>query len=138
MYPQYMYTAKFQGDKTISSKVEFIVTNSQSHMLLIVEDDEGLCSQYRWAFPACEVLMAHARASACNAHFEQHAHFRKAARQDELLDDLQETRLIVEIGLEIGCVDGNQAAGSAGDLVHSRTHLRKRRQNTKCFRTLAR
>ena len=38
MYPQYMYTAKFQGDKTISSKVEFIVTNSQSHMLLIVED----------------------------------------------------------------------------------------------------
>jgi two-component system NtrC family response regulator len=32
--------------------------------LLIVEDDEGLCSQYRWAFPACEVLMAHARAQA--------------------------------------------------------------------------
>jgi hypothetical protein len=38
MYPQYMYTAKFQGDKTISSKVEFIVTNSQSYVLLIVED----------------------------------------------------------------------------------------------------
>ena len=32
--------------------------------LLIVEDDEGLCSQYRWAFPACEVLMAHARQQA--------------------------------------------------------------------------
>jgi two-component system NtrC family response regulator len=32
--------------------------------LLIVEDDEGLCSQYRWAFPACEILMAHARAQA--------------------------------------------------------------------------
>jgi two-component system NtrC family response regulator len=29
--------------------------------LLIVEDDEGLRSQYRWAFPACEVLMAGAR-----------------------------------------------------------------------------
>src|SRR3984885_2687062 len=29
--------------------------------LLIVEDDEGLCSQYRWAFPACEILIAHAR-----------------------------------------------------------------------------
>jgi two-component system NtrC family response regulator len=29
--------------------------------LLIVEDDEGLCSQYRWAFPACEVVIAHAR-----------------------------------------------------------------------------
>jgi CheY-like chemotaxis protein len=29
--------------------------------LLIVEDDEGLCSQYRWAFPACDVLMSHAR-----------------------------------------------------------------------------
>src|SRR5450432_1405182 len=32
--------------------------------LLIVEDDEGLCSQYRWAFPACEVLLAHARPQA--------------------------------------------------------------------------
>ncbi|WP_428493282.1 PEP-CTERM-box response regulator transcription factor [Rhodopila sp.] len=32
--------------------------------LLIVEDDEGLCSQYRWAFPACDVLLAHARAQA--------------------------------------------------------------------------
>jgi two-component system NtrC family response regulator len=28
--------------------------------LLIVEDDEGLCSQYRRAFAACEVLIAHA------------------------------------------------------------------------------
>ena len=32
--------------------------------LLIVEDDEGLCSQYRWAFPACDVLMAHTRQQA--------------------------------------------------------------------------
>src|SRR3954451_22683007 len=32
--------------------------------LLIVEDDEGLCSQYRWAFPACDVAIAHARAQA--------------------------------------------------------------------------
>jgi two-component system, NtrC family, response regulator len=32
--------------------------------LLIVEDDEGLCSQYRWAFPACEVLLAHSRPQA--------------------------------------------------------------------------
>ena len=32
--------------------------------LLIVEDDEGLCSQYRWAFPACDILMAHARQQA--------------------------------------------------------------------------
>ena len=32
--------------------------------LLVVEDDEGLRSQYRWAFPACEVLMANARPSA--------------------------------------------------------------------------
>ena len=32
--------------------------------LLIVEDDEGLCSQYRWAFPACDILMAHARPQA--------------------------------------------------------------------------
>src|SRR5271168_1533591 len=32
--------------------------------LLIVEDDEGLCAQYRWAFPACEVLLAHTRRQA--------------------------------------------------------------------------
>jgi two-component system NtrC family response regulator len=32
--------------------------------LLIVEDDEGLCSQYRWAFPACDVVLAHARPAA--------------------------------------------------------------------------
>jgi two-component system NtrC family response regulator len=32
--------------------------------LLIVEDDEGLRSQYRWAFPSCDVVMAGARPSA--------------------------------------------------------------------------
>ncbi len=32
--------------------------------LLIIEDDEGLRSQYRWAFPACELFMAHAKAQA--------------------------------------------------------------------------
>jgi two-component system, NtrC family, response regulator len=32
--------------------------------LLIVEDDEGLCSQYRWAFPSCEVLLSHTRQQA--------------------------------------------------------------------------
>jgi len=32
--------------------------------LLIVEDDDGLCAQYRWAFPGYSVLMAHARAQA--------------------------------------------------------------------------
>jgi two-component system NtrC family response regulator len=32
--------------------------------LLIVEDDEGLCAQYRWAFPACDVLLAQARPQA--------------------------------------------------------------------------
>ncbi|MDR3538040.1 MAG: PEP-CTERM-box response regulator transcription factor [Acetobacteraceae bacterium] len=32
--------------------------------LLIVEDDEGLCSQYRWAFPACDVLIANTRQQA--------------------------------------------------------------------------
>ncbi len=32
--------------------------------LLVVEDDEGLRSQYRWAFPSCDVVMAGARPSA--------------------------------------------------------------------------
>ena len=36
----------------------------QKPKLLIVEDDDGLCSQYRWAFPACEVFIAHARPQA--------------------------------------------------------------------------
>ena len=31
--------------------------------LLIIEDDEGLCGQYRWAFPGFEVLIAHDRPS---------------------------------------------------------------------------
>ena len=32
--------------------------------LLIIEDDMGLCSQYRWAFPSCDVVFAHTRAQA--------------------------------------------------------------------------
>ena len=32
--------------------------------LLIVEDDVGLCSQYRWAFPSCQVVFAHTRPQA--------------------------------------------------------------------------
>ncbi len=32
--------------------------------LLIVEDDVGLCNQYRWAFPGYETLFAHDRAEA--------------------------------------------------------------------------
>lgn len=35
--------------------------------LLIVEDDEGLCRQYRWALPQYEVLAVHARAQALAA-----------------------------------------------------------------------
>ena len=35
--------------------------------LLIIEDDLGLCGQYRWAFPSCEVLFAHTRSQALAA-----------------------------------------------------------------------
>jgi two-component system NtrC family response regulator len=35
--------------------------------LLIVEDDPGLCSQYRWAFPTCDVSFAADRAAALAA-----------------------------------------------------------------------
>ena len=35
--------------------------------ILVVEDDEGLCSQYRWAFPGCDVVLAHARPQAIAA-----------------------------------------------------------------------
>jgi two-component system NtrC family response regulator len=40
--------------------------------LLIVEDDVGLCSQYRWAFPAHEVLIAQNRAQALAAAQKDH------------------------------------------------------------------
>jgi len=39
--------------------------------LLIVEDDEGLCSQYRWAFPACELVVTHARAQGLAAALKE-------------------------------------------------------------------
>jgi two-component system NtrC family response regulator len=32
--------------------------------LLIVEDDQGLCAQYRWAFPAFDIRFAHNRTQA--------------------------------------------------------------------------
>ena len=32
--------------------------------LLIVEDDEGIASQYRWAFPSCELFITHDRRQA--------------------------------------------------------------------------
>ena len=32
--------------------------------LLIVEDDEGLSRQYRWAFPEYDLLLAHSREAA--------------------------------------------------------------------------
>ncbi|MDO9713094.1 PEP-CTERM-box response regulator transcription factor [Paracraurococcus lichenis] len=32
--------------------------------LLVVEDDPGLCAQYRWAFPSCRVLIANDRRAA--------------------------------------------------------------------------
>ena len=35
--------------------------------LLIVEDDEGLAGQYRWAFPACDVIIAGSRPQALAA-----------------------------------------------------------------------
>ena len=40
--------------------------------LLIVEDDVGLCSQYRWAFPAHEVLIAQNRSQALAAAQNDH------------------------------------------------------------------
>ena len=40
--------------------------------LLIIEDDMGLCSQYRWAFPSCQVLFAHTRAQALQVAQKEH------------------------------------------------------------------
>src|SRR5436190_4954104 len=40
--------------------------------LLIVEDDEGLCRQYRWAFPEHELFLAHDRETACGIVNREH------------------------------------------------------------------
>ena len=40
--------------------------------LLIVEDDLGLCSQYRWAFPECQVFFAHSREQALSVAQKEH------------------------------------------------------------------
>lgn len=47
--------------------------------LLVIEDDPGLCAQYRWAFPACRVLIASDRKGA-------EALLRKEAPAAALLD----------------------------------------------------
>ncbi|MBV8589435.1 MAG: sigma 54-interacting transcriptional regulator, partial [Acetobacteraceae bacterium] len=39
-------------------------TSTHKPRLMILEDDPGLCSQYRWAFPAYQVLIAHDRPQA--------------------------------------------------------------------------
>lgn len=39
-------------------------TDPQIPALLIIEDDEGLCSQYRWAFPSFDVAIAQDRPAA--------------------------------------------------------------------------
>src|SRR6185437_11459377 len=49
---------------------------------------------------------------------EQDANLREAASEHEMLDDLEEGRLIVQIGLEVGGVDGDQALRGRGDLVY--------------------
>jgi two-component system NtrC family response regulator len=41
-----------------------MATSATKAKLLIIEDDEGLCSQYRWAFPDYALLIAHSRPQA--------------------------------------------------------------------------
>ena len=50
--------------------------------LLVVEDDEGLCSQYRWAFPGYDVTIAQDRPAALAA-----------------LDRLEPAVLVMDLGL---------------------------------------
>ena len=40
--------------------------------LLIIEDDEGLCSQYRWAFPEYDLFFAHTRAQGVALALKEH------------------------------------------------------------------
>jgi two-component system, NtrC family, response regulator len=43
------------------------MTETGKPRLLIVDDDQGICSQYRWAFPAYEVVITHDRPQALAA-----------------------------------------------------------------------
>ncbi len=54
---------------------------------------------------------------------KQHANLREAAREHEMLDDLEKRRLVVEIRLEIGGVNRDQALSGRGDFVHCRACL---------------
>ncbi len=45
---------------------------STNPKLLIIEDDLGLCGQYRWAFPSFQVLFAHDRAQALSIAQKEH------------------------------------------------------------------
>ena len=49
------------------------------HKMLVVEDDMGLCSQYRWSFDGCDISFAHSRQQAA-------AVIRKALPSVVLLD----------------------------------------------------
>ena len=69
---------------------------------------------------------------------EQHAHLGEAARQHEVLDDFEKGGLIVEIGLEVGGVDGDQALRGGGDLVDGGAHLGERGEHGERFGALAR
>ncbi len=55
-----------------------------------------------------------------------------------MLDDLEERRLVVEIGLEVGGVNRDQPLRHGGNFVHRRPRLGERAQNGKGLCTVPR
>ena len=57
---------------------------------------------------------------------QQHAHLGEAARQHEAFDDLEESVLVVQVGLEVGRVDRHQALRAGGHGIDRGAHLLER------------
>ena len=81
--------------------------------LMILEDDEGLCGQYRWAFPGLQLFIAHARPAAVAIVQKEHPPVAVIdlglppdpdgvtegfATLDEILKHAPETKVIVATG----------------------------------------
>src|ERR1700722_6827500 len=60
---------------------------------------------------------------------EEHPHLGEAARQHEVLDDLEKGALVVEVRLQIGGIDGDETLGGGGDFIDRGAYFRERGQD---------
>src|SRR5580698_3392659 len=78
------------------------------------------------------VAVAHDAGGLC----EEDTHLRETACENKVFNDLEESRLIVKVRLEVRGVDGNETLRGGGDLIHRGADFGQRCQNTEGLRTL--